>query len=168
MDKVKIGQFIANCRKDKKLTQEQLAEKLGISINAISKWERGLNLPDVSLMKELCKILDITLNELFEGKKLTNNEMFDKAENNIISLMMTLKLHMRKIPVSIWICCPGIHAESITSVGMIQSLFPIRPDVIRMAGAAGHSAVKNTRMTLRMTTKTRTRTTNMTESAAVP
>ena len=72
-------------------TQEQLAEKLGISINAISKWERGLNLPDVSLMKELCKILDITLNELFEGKKLTNNEMFDKAENNIISLMMTLK-----------------------------------------------------------------------------
>lgn len=91
MDKVKIGQFIANCRKDKKLTQEQLAEKLGISINAISKWERGLNLPDVSLMKELCKILDITLNELFEGKKLTNNEMFDKAENNIISLMMTLK-----------------------------------------------------------------------------
>ena len=91
MDKVKIGQFIASCRKDKKLTQEQLAEKLGISINAISKWERGLNLPDVSLMKELCKILDITLNELFEGKKLTNNEMFDKAENNIISLMMTLK-----------------------------------------------------------------------------
>ena len=91
MDKVKIGQFIANCRKDKKLTQEQLTEKLGISINAISKWERGLNLPDVSLMKELCKILDITLNELFEGKKLTNNEMFDKAENNIISLMMTLK-----------------------------------------------------------------------------
>lgn len=91
MDKVKIGQFIANCRKDKKLTQEQLAEKLGISINAISKWERGLNLPDVSLMKQLCKILDITLNELFEGKKLTNNEMFDKAENNIISLMMTLK-----------------------------------------------------------------------------
>ena len=89
--KIKLGMRIKYLRKAKNLTQEQLAEKLGISINAISKWERGLNLPDVSLMKELCKILDITLNELFEGKKLTNNEMFDKAENNIISLMMTLK-----------------------------------------------------------------------------
>lgn len=91
MNQEKIGKFISISRKNKNLTQEQLAEKLGVSINAVSKWERGLNLPDVSLMKELCKILDITLNELFEGKKLTNNEMFDKAENNIISLMMTLK-----------------------------------------------------------------------------
>lgn len=91
MNQEKIGKFISVSRKNKNLTQEQLAERLGVSINAVSKWERGLNLPDVSLMKELCKILDITLNELFEGKKLTNNEMFDKAENNIISLMMTLK-----------------------------------------------------------------------------
>lgn len=91
MDKVKIGQFIADCRKKNKLTQEQLSEKLGVSINAVSKWERGLNLPDVSLMKELCKALDITLNELFEGKKLTNEEIISKSEKNIMSLMMTLK-----------------------------------------------------------------------------
>lgn len=91
MDKVKIGQFISDCRKRNKLTQEQLSEKLGVSINAVSKWERGLNLPDVSLMKELCKTLDITLNELFEGKKLTNEEIISKSEKNIMSLMMTLK-----------------------------------------------------------------------------
>lgn len=91
MDKVKIGQFISDCRKKSKLTQEQLSEKLGVSINAVSKWERGLNLPDVSLMKELCKTLDITLNELFEGKKLTNEEIISKSEKNIMSLMMTLK-----------------------------------------------------------------------------
>lgn len=54
MEKIKIGEFIIKCRKDKKLTQEQLAEKMDISINAVSKWERGLNLPDTSNMKKLC------------------------------------------------------------------------------------------------------------------
>lgn len=91
MNQEKIGKFISLSRKNKCLTQEQLAEKLGVSINAVSKWERGLNLPDVSLMKELCDILNITLNELFEGKKLTNEEIISKSEKNIISLMMTLK-----------------------------------------------------------------------------
>lgn len=91
MEKIKIGNFITKCRKEKKLTQEQLAEKMDVSVNAVSKWERGLNLPDTSKIPELCNILEITINELLEGKKLTNNEMFDKAENNIISLMMTLK-----------------------------------------------------------------------------
>lgn len=91
MNQEKIGKFISVSRKNKNLTQEQLAEKLGVSINAVSKWERGLNLPDVSLMKELCNILNITLNELFEGKKLTNEEIISKSEKNIISLMMTLK-----------------------------------------------------------------------------
>ncbi len=90
MNQEKIGKFISVSRKNKNLTQEQLAEKLGVSINAVSKWERGLNLPDVSLMKELCDILNITLNELFEGKKLTNEEIISKSEKNIISLMMTL------------------------------------------------------------------------------
>jgi len=91
MNQEKIGKFISVSRKKKNLTQEQLAEKLGISINAVSKWERGLNMPDVSLMKELCKILDISLNELFEGKKLNNNEIISQSQKIIMSLMMTLK-----------------------------------------------------------------------------
>lgn len=91
MNQEKIGKFISISRKNKNLTQEQLAEKLGVSINAVSKWERGLNLPDVSLMKELCDILNITLNELFEGKNLTNEEIISKSEKDIMSLMMTLK-----------------------------------------------------------------------------
>ena len=64
---------------------------MGVSINAVSKWERGLNLPDVSLMDKLCEVLDFTLNELFAGEKLTNEEMVRKSEKNIMSLMMTLK-----------------------------------------------------------------------------
>ena len=91
MNQEKIGKFISVSRKNKDLTQEQLAEKLGVSINAVSKWERGLNLPDVSLMKTLCNILDITLNELFAGKKLTNNEIINNSENHIMALMMSLK-----------------------------------------------------------------------------
>lgn len=91
MNQEKIGKFISLSRKNKRLTQEQLAEKMGVSINAVSKWERGLNLPDVSLMEKLCEVLDFTLNELFAGEKLTNEEMVRKSEKNIMSLMMTLK-----------------------------------------------------------------------------
>ena len=87
MDKIKIGQFIANCRKDKKLTQEQLAEKLNISKNAVSKWERGLNLPDVSIMQELCKILKITLNELFIGEKILDEQYKEVADNNLLDAL---------------------------------------------------------------------------------
>ena len=81
MNQEKIGKFIASCRKDKKLTQEQLAEKLNISKNAISKWERGLNLPDVSIMQALCKILGITLNELFIGENIIDEKYKEVADN---------------------------------------------------------------------------------------
>lgn len=91
MNQVEVGKFISLSRKTKKITQEQLAEKLGVSINAVSKWERGLNLPDVSLMGELCKSLDITLNELFEGKKLTIEEITNQAEHNIVNMLVTKK-----------------------------------------------------------------------------
>ncbi len=91
MNQDKIGKFISASRKNNGLTQKQLAEELGVSINAVSKWERGLNLPDASLMKELCMILGITLNELFEGEKLTCEEIVMESEKKILSLMMTLE-----------------------------------------------------------------------------
>jgi len=84
MDQEKIGKFISENRKTKKLTQEQLAEKLNISKNAVSKWERGLNLPDVSIMQDLCKILDITLNELFIGEKIEDEKYKETADNNLL------------------------------------------------------------------------------------
>ena len=65
MNQNKIGLFISKNRKKQKMTQEELAQKIGVSINAVSKWERGLNLPDASIMKELCQILNITLVELW-------------------------------------------------------------------------------------------------------
>lgn len=86
MNQEKVGKFIYECRKKKNLTQEQLAEKLGISDRAVSKWERGLNLPDASLMTPLCKILDINVNELLSGEIIKNDNYMKKAEDNLIKM----------------------------------------------------------------------------------
>ena len=82
----KIGKFISNCRKDKKLTQEQITEKLGISDRAVSKWERGLCLPDASIMLPLCEILGINVNELLSGEMINNKDYNKKAEENLLEM----------------------------------------------------------------------------------
>lgn len=87
MNQEKIGKFISECRKKKNITQEQLAEKLNISKNAVSKWERGLNLPDVSIMQDLCKILNITLNELFIGERISDEQYKKIAEDNLLNAL---------------------------------------------------------------------------------
>lgn len=87
MDQAAIGKFIAACRKDKGLTQMQLAEKLNISNRAVSKWETGKSIPDASIMLELCGILGITVNELLSGERITTMEDYQKkAEENIVDL----------------------------------------------------------------------------------
>ncbi len=84
MNQEKIGKFIATCRKEQNLTQEQLAEKLGITYKAVSKWECGKGLPDASIMMELCKILKITVNDLLSGEKVDKEHYQKKLEQNII------------------------------------------------------------------------------------
>lgn len=86
MDQIKIGKFIAQCRKDKKLTQAQLAEKLNITDRAVSKWETGRGMPDSSIMPELCDILGICVNELFSGEKLQMDNYSKKADENLVNL----------------------------------------------------------------------------------
>ena len=86
MDKVKIGHFTAACRKNKKLTQEQLAEKLGISKNAVSKWERGICVMDISLLRPLSEILGVSVNDILAGEKIPDCQIKQKAEENIIKL----------------------------------------------------------------------------------
>lgn len=83
MDLIKIGKFIADCRKRKNITQEELAEKLYITDRAVSKWERGLSLPDADKMLELCSILDINVNELLNGEKI-NMKDYDKKTNELL------------------------------------------------------------------------------------
>ena len=85
MEQEKIGKFIAEIRKDKKLTQAQLAKKIGVTDRAISKWENGRGMPDLSLMKPLCNELGITINELLCGEKIAGDDYQKKFEENIFN-----------------------------------------------------------------------------------
>ena len=86
MDQIKIGKFIASKRKEKKLTQSILADSLGVTDRAVSKWENGICFPDVSILKDLCKILDITINDLFSGEVIDMKNNEKKLEENLLEL----------------------------------------------------------------------------------
>lgn len=99
MNQEKIGKFIATCRKENGYTQAALAEKLGITDRAISKWETGKSLPDASIMLELCNVLGINVNELLSGERLAMEHYQENAENNLIAMKqadenMEHKLHI--------------------------------------------------------------------------
>lgn len=84
MDQEKIGKFISKCRKANKITQSELADKLGVTDRSVSNWENGKNMPDLSLFKPLCDILNITINELLSGEKINEDKYQEKLEENII------------------------------------------------------------------------------------
>ena len=85
MNQEKIGKFIAKCRKDKHMTQQELAEKLGVSDRTVGNWENGRNMPDLSLFKPLCKEFNISLNDLMSGDIVEEKEYQEKLEENIIN-----------------------------------------------------------------------------------
>ena len=85
MDQQKIGKFILELRKEKNMTQQELATKIGVTDRAVSKWENGRGLPDLSLLVPLCKILEISINELLSGKKLDKKDYKEKLEENIMN-----------------------------------------------------------------------------------
>lgn len=87
MNQIKIGGFIAECRKKNNLTQMQLAEKLGITDRAVSKWENGKSMPDSSIMLDLCKELKITVNDLLSGEVVTMNDYSEKLEQNLLEMV---------------------------------------------------------------------------------
>ena len=87
MNQAEIGKFIAECRKRKKMTQNQLAEVLNITNKSVSKWENGSCLPDASLYEPLCGILEITINELFAGQRIKNEDYRKKADANLMQML---------------------------------------------------------------------------------
>ncbi len=102
MNQIKTGRFIAECRKKVNLTQMQLAEKLGITDKAISKWERGIAMPDTSLMLELCDILGISVNELLSGEKNNMENSNQKNEQLLLDLAKELEKKNKTIWASMW------------------------------------------------------------------
>lgn len=87
MDQIKIGKFIQERRKEKRLTQSELAEKLDVTDRAVSKWENGNCIPDASNIQELCKILNITINDLFSGCVVDMSDNEKKLEENLLEMI---------------------------------------------------------------------------------
>ena len=112
MDQVKIGRFVKECRKQKNLTQQELADLLGVTFKAVSKWECGKGLPDPSLMLPLCEVLDITVNDLLTGERVSKEEYPKKVEENLVELVAMQKRESKKKIV-------------ISSVGIFMGLFTL-------------------------------------------
>ena len=112
MDQIKIGKFIAECRKRKNLTQMQLAEKLGITDKAVSKWERGVAMPDSSIMLELCDVLNISVNELLSGEKNDMENNNQKNEQLLLDMAKELERKNKTVWTSMWV----IMGVSITAL----------------------------------------------------
>ena len=123
MDQLKIGRFIAQCRKNQNLTQMQLAEKLNITDRAISKWETGKALPDSSLMLELCRILKITVNDLLSGEKINMENNNQKNEQLMLDMAKEIEQKNKTIWSSMW----AIMIVSITALitGLLIAAFLI-------------------------------------------
>lgn len=111
MDQIKIGKFIAYCRKEQGMTQAILAEKLGISDRAVSKWETGKSLPDSGIMLELCDLLNINVNELLSGEKIMAESYDKRAEENLIAMKKEIEEKNRQmLKTECMITCPAVIA----------------------------------------------------------
>mgnify|MGYP002857329070 FL=1 len=113
MNQQKVGKFIAQCRKEKGYTQAVLAEKLGITDRAVSKWETGKCMPDVSIMLELCELLEINVNELLSGERITMKNYQKMAEENLMQLQKQEELGNKKL----------LHMEIVIGVVSITFYF---------------------------------------------
>lgn len=124
MDQIKIGRFIAECRKRRQLTQMQLAEKLNITDRAVSKWERGKALPDASIMLELCRILHITVNDLLNGEVVTM-ENYQKQSEKLLLEMAKQKEEADKQLLSLEILIGIFSIIILLGFTMAASLVPM-------------------------------------------
>ncbi len=102
MNQIKIGKFIAQCRKDKNLTQMQLAEKLNITDRAISKWENGKGMPDSSIMLQLCDILGISVNELLSGEIIEMENLDKKTEELLLEMAKKEEMQNKRLMTAMW------------------------------------------------------------------
>ena len=161
MDQIKIGKFIAECRKTKNLTQMQLGEMLGITDRAVSKWETGKTLPDASLMMPLCAILEITVNDLLSGERITMEKRNEEMEKTLLELVKQKEeADKRLLTVEIFVgvlCTAILLAASVVATylpteewirvalafaGLIPLVVAI-PFLIRIEQTAGYYECKN-------------------------
>ena len=130
MDQIKIGKFIQGKRKEKGLTQSDLAEKLNITDRAISKWENGICLPDAGTMPLLCEILGISINDLFSGEKVDMKNNEKKLEENLLE-MTKLKENKDKELLTMEIVI-GVLSSLVLFVLVFVASFVDMPDYVRI------------------------------------
>ena len=135
MNQVKIGKFIAECRKKENLTQMQLAEKLNITDRAVSKWETGKAMPDTSIMLELCEILGISVNDLLCGEKIDMENNNQKNEQLLLDLSKELENRNQTIWTAMWV----IMAVSMIALfgGIFLVAFLVPEGVWQLVGVLG-------------------------------
>lgn len=126
MDLVKIGRYVAGKRKDLGLTQKQLAEKLGMSDKSVSKWERGICLPDVSVYEEYCSILGISINEFLAGEDIAQENIVKKSEDNLIQVTTDSKHRQNKLKAII-----AVLSVIVLAAVMIVSVFLLRANQLK-------------------------------------
>lgn len=128
MNQELTGKFIAQVRKEKNLTQKELADRLGISDKTVSKWETGNGMPDVSLLQPLCRELSVNLNELLSGERLSEESYNGKAEENMMNLAKDAQegRNNKKRVGIIGVCC-----------GMLVFLLFIELGITGAAGVSG-------------------------------
>ena len=124
MNQIKIGEFISLQRKKNNLTQAALAEKLGITDRAVSKWERGKGLPDVSLMLDLCDIFGITVNELLSGEKIDMENSNQKNEQLLLDMAKELEQKNKTVWHSMWVIMIASMTALLTGVFAAVFLIP--------------------------------------------
>ena len=135
MDQIKIGKFIAECRKKNNLTQMQLAEKLNITDRAISKWENGKGMPDSSIMLDLCNELKISVNELLSGEMISVENKNKKQEQILLDMTKQIEQKNKIIWTSMWV----IMAVSITAliIGIFIAAFLIPEGIEQLISIFG-------------------------------
>ena len=148
MNQEKIGEFIAKCRKNKKMTQSELAEKLGVTDKSIGNWENGRNMPDLSLFKPLCKELEITINDLMSGEKINKDKYQEKFEENIVNTIdySTKKINKYGNVIGLLLVIFGLFISmsaimifpSESSWGSIYSVFGVTIFVIGISKLTRH------------------------------
>ncbi len=127
MNQEKTGKFIADCRKQKKMTQSELGERLGVTEKSISNWENGLNLPDSSLMLELSNIFGISVNELLSGEIIENEDYMNKAEEKLLELKKINEKYAKQL---LYLECIIGFGCSITFITLIFIASFIKMDTI--------------------------------------
>ena len=124
MDQIKIGKFIAECRKKQNLTQAQLAEKLDITDRAISKWETGKAMPDSDIMLDLCTILGIDVNELLCGERIAKEQKDEQLNELIFQMAKNEERYHKRLLYSAYVIIAISLAALVCLVSLISLLIP--------------------------------------------